>query len=199
MLGENWKAIQKTWLRRLGNLTLTGYNSKYSDRTFDEKKTVEGGFSDSSVRLNKFVREQSAWTEKEIATRTNTLAQRAIVCWPGLSVQQSLVKAANHLEKSELAKRQDVSKIAMSSEARDLFETLRARIIEIDRDVLELAESKSISYHNPQLFLEVLPRRYRISRCLLSISMRSMILWDCPKTHRNGSFSSMLDMKVACS
>jgi predicted transport protein len=163
MLGENWKAIQKTWLHRLGNLTLTGYNSKYSDRNFEQKKTIDGGFSDSSVRLNKFVREQSSWTEKEIAVRTNTLAQRAIACWTGLSVQQSLVDAADHLEKRELAKRQDVSKVAMSSEARVLFEALQARIIEIDHDVLELAESKSVSYHNPQFFLEVLPRRYRIS------------------------------------
>jgi predicted transport protein len=43
---------------------------------------------------------------------------------------------------------------------------LVARIIEIDHDVLELAESKSVSYHNPQFFLEVLPRRYRISLLL---------------------------------
>ena len=34
MLGENWKEVPKTWLHRLGNLTLTGYNSKYSDRPF---------------------------------------------------------------------------------------------------------------------------------------------------------------------
>jgi hypothetical protein len=27
MLGESWKDNQKTWLHRLGNLTLTGYNS----------------------------------------------------------------------------------------------------------------------------------------------------------------------------
>jgi Protein of unknown function (DUF1524) len=51
MLGENWKDVQKTWLNRLGNLTLTGYNSTYSDRPFAEKKTVAGGFSDSSLRL----------------------------------------------------------------------------------------------------------------------------------------------------
>lgn len=45
MLGKNWKNIQKTWLDRLGNLTLTGYNSKYSDRPFDKKKTIPGGFA----------------------------------------------------------------------------------------------------------------------------------------------------------
>jgi hypothetical protein len=43
MLGENWKDVQKTWLHRLRNLTLTGYNISYSDRPFDEKETVVGG------------------------------------------------------------------------------------------------------------------------------------------------------------
>jgi hypothetical protein len=58
MLGENWRDVQRQWLHRLGNLTLTGYNSTYSDRPFTEKKTITGGFEVSSVRLNKFVREQ---------------------------------------------------------------------------------------------------------------------------------------------
>lgn len=96
MLGENWKEVQKTWLNRLGNLTLTGYNSKYSDRPFHEKKTVPGGFSDSSVRLNRFVREQPVWTAQEIKKRTEALAQRAVDAWPPLSVPRSLIDAANH-------------------------------------------------------------------------------------------------------
>src|SRR5579872_4774885 len=97
MLGEDWKDIQKTWVHRLGNLTLTGYNSTYSDRDFDEKKAIEGGFSDSSVRLNKFVREQSAWTPKQMSTRTNDLAKRALKVWPPLVVAQSLIDAARNL------------------------------------------------------------------------------------------------------
>ena len=32
MLGEGWKGVRQTWLHRLGNLTLTGYNSTYSDK-----------------------------------------------------------------------------------------------------------------------------------------------------------------------
>jgi hypothetical protein len=56
MLGDDWLNIQKVWLHRLGNLTLTAYNSTYSDRPFEEKKTIQGGFSDSVVRLNKFRR-----------------------------------------------------------------------------------------------------------------------------------------------
>lgn len=49
----------------------------------------------------------------------------------------------------------------MSDEARSIFEVLRAKLLEIDTDVIELAERKSISYHPPNFFLEVLPRRYR--------------------------------------
>ena len=44
MLGENWREVHKSWLNRLGNLTLTGYNSEYQDHSFDEKKTIKGGF-----------------------------------------------------------------------------------------------------------------------------------------------------------
>jgi hypothetical protein len=47
MLGDDWKTIQETWLHRLGNLTLTGYNAEYSDRSFDEKKAMPKGFNDS--------------------------------------------------------------------------------------------------------------------------------------------------------
>ena len=33
-LGSEWERVHQTWLHTLGNLTLTGYNSEYSDRPF---------------------------------------------------------------------------------------------------------------------------------------------------------------------
>ena len=59
MLGPDWKKLHPLWLHRLGNLTLTGYNSTYSDRSFEEKESIPCGFAESSVRLNKWVREQA--------------------------------------------------------------------------------------------------------------------------------------------
>src|SRR5213076_2566159 len=44
-LGPGWGRIQKTYLHTLGNLTLTGYNSEYSDRPFLEKRDMKGGFA----------------------------------------------------------------------------------------------------------------------------------------------------------
>jgi predicted transport protein len=166
MLGENWKEVQKAWLHRLGNLTLTAYNTKYSDRPFDVKRTIEGGFADSSVRLNKFVREQRTWNEKTISTRTDALAQRAIKVWPALSVPRALINEADRLEVKDLAARRDIGAIKMSAEARALFEELRAQVLALDSDILELAEPNSVSYHSPGFFLEVIPRRYRLTLLL---------------------------------
>ena len=149
MLGDDWKAVHKSWLHRLGNLTLTGYNSKYSDRPFEEKKTIKGGFSESSVRLNKFVREQPVWTAREITKRTNDLARHSLAVWPPLVVVQSLIDDANFSEMRELAARRDVGKVKMSARAKELFEHLRTQVLTLDSEVLELAETNSVSYHDP--------------------------------------------------
>jgi predicted transport protein len=166
MLGASWKEVHRTWLNRLGNLTLTGYNSKYSDRPFEEKKAIAGGFADSSVRLNKFVRDQKVWTATQLKKRTQMLAERAVECWTSLSVEKSLIDAANHIEMRALAARRDVSKVIMSAQARALFEELRKNVRSLDSDILELAESHSVSYHCPSFFLEVLPRRYSLTLLL---------------------------------
>ncbi len=166
MLGDKWEEIQKTWVHRLGNLTLTGYNTKYSDRPFAEKRTIPGGFEDSSVRLNKFVRDQTAWTQGEISYRTDMLAARAVEIWGAPVVSKAQIDDANLQEMRELAARRDVGKVEMSSEARTLFDKLRDCVFELDSGVIEVAEPKSVSYHGPSFFLEVLPRRYSLTLLL---------------------------------
>ncbi len=168
MLGDNWREIQREWVHRLGNLTLTGYNSKYSDRPFEEKKTIRHGFSDSAVRLNKYVREQSVWTSKKIEERGKRLAELALKVWPALKVERHLLEAAAHREMQELASRRGVDKVAMTETARTLFERLRALVLEIDDNILEVAEAKSVSYHAPSFFLEVLPRKQKLTNASAS-------------------------------
>ena len=166
MLGADWADIQRQWLHRLGNLTLTGYNSKYSDRPFAEKKTISGGFEESSVRLNKYVRKQVQWASAQMKARGERLARRALSIWPRLEVDAALVQAAALEDMRQLAKRQDVGKVQMTEVARALFEQLRAMVLEIDSDIIELAEPHSVSYHGPEFFLEVLPRKDRINLLL---------------------------------
>lgn len=173
MLGEGWREVQREWLHRLGNLTLTGYNSTYSDRPFDEKKTIPGGFAESSVRLNKYVREQSVWTSQEMKARGEALASRALGIWGGLVVEKRLIDEAKEAEMRERSQRRDVRKVPMTATARQLFEVLRERIRSLDSDVIEMAEQRSVSYHGPAFFLEVLPRKNRIG-LLLSLDFNEV-------------------------
>ena len=162
MLGADWKQVQERCLHRLGNLSLTGYNSTYSDRAFSEKKTIPNGFEDSSVRLNKFVREQTKWSEEEIEKRGELLADRALEIWLELEVAESAIEAAEQAELRQLAGKRDVAKVQMSIKAKELFDVLGPKIKELDDGIVELAEKKSVSYHGPGFFLEVLPRKRRL-------------------------------------
>lgn len=84
MLGPDWKKQQSAWCHTLGNLTLTSYNSSFSDRPFLEKRDlrIDGiGFAHSPFRLNQEVRDQAQWNAQTIQTRARHLAEGACQVW----------------------------------------------------------------------------------------------------------------------
>lgn len=166
MLGDKWRDVQSEWLHRLGNLTLTGYNSAYSDRPFAEKKSIKGGFDESSVRLNKFIREQSNWSEDEMRARGEILADRAVSIWKPLDVDQSLVKAAEIQEKRTRASKSNPNDLAMTDAARTIFDEVTKRLRHSYPSLIEMAEKKSVSYHDPEFFLEIIPRKHGLALLL---------------------------------
>lgn len=93
MLGAKAEEIHAAWLHRLGNLTLTAYNSEYSKHAFEKKKTMAGGFNQSPVRLNQFVREQIVWTETQMAERSKLMAAQAMKIWPQLGGIRSFAQS----------------------------------------------------------------------------------------------------------
>jgi uncharacterized protein with ParB-like and HNH nuclease domain/predicted transport protein len=163
MLGPDWKTIQQTWVHRLGNVTLTGYNSEYSDRSFSDKKKLKGGFNESPLRLNKVVREASVWTQKQIESRGNALATNALKIWRPLTADLAAVKAAELEELKSRAARYDVKKLAMEPKVRELFEKLRERICALDKQVVELCNEKSVTYRTMDYFVELIPRKNRLA------------------------------------
>ena len=80
-LGPDYEEIHETWLHRLGNLTMTAYNSKYSNDPFVQKRDMPLGFKESGLRLNTWIAQQEKWTLDEIQARTNHLTQRALQIW----------------------------------------------------------------------------------------------------------------------
>jgi hypothetical protein len=81
-LGTDWQNVQATWLHTLGNLTLTGYNSEYSDRPFAAKRDMAGGFASSPLRLNEGLGQLDVWNEHTIKARGEQLANRSVAIWP---------------------------------------------------------------------------------------------------------------------
>ena len=80
-LGDDYEQIHKLWLHRMANLTLTAYNSKYSNSSFTEKKTMQNGFDDSGIRMNTWIAKKDKWTLKEIEERNEHLMGRALMIW----------------------------------------------------------------------------------------------------------------------
>lgn len=80
-LGEDYEAIHETWLHRIANLTLTAYNSKYSNNTFTEKRDMQNGFKDSGIRMNQRIAQKDSWGLTELVERNGLLQQRALEIW----------------------------------------------------------------------------------------------------------------------
>ena len=81
-LGPNWQEVHAKYLHTIGNLTLTGYNSELSDRSFQKKRDMEGGFAHSPLRLNSGLARLEQWNEEEIGGRAQALVELAIKVWP---------------------------------------------------------------------------------------------------------------------
>ncbi|AFZ33136.1 protein of unknown function DUF262 [Gloeocapsa sp. PCC 7428] len=77
-LGANYSKIHKEWIHNLGNLTLTGYNSELSNKSFAEKRSL---LTASNVTLNQYFKNISAWNEEEIKKRAEHLADIALKIW----------------------------------------------------------------------------------------------------------------------
>ena len=88
MLGTNWQEVQKVYLHTLGNLTLTGYNSEMSNKTFDEKVTGPGGFKYSHLKLNAYIATCKFWNKATIKRRTNLLTDLILQIWQYPSFNQ---------------------------------------------------------------------------------------------------------------
>ena len=166
MLGAHWQTVHETWLHRLGNLTLTGYNSAYSDRPFDEKKSIAGGFNDSPLRLNKFIREQSTWNAATIEQRGKRLAEKAVTVWRPLVVDPLAVKQQELEEHKSLAANYKIDDLDLDDVAKGLLETLRSPILALGADVVELPNDRSVIYRVFNFFVEVIPRKQRLSLLL---------------------------------
>jgi predicted transport protein len=172
MLGQEFRSIQEIWQHRLGNLTLTGYNSEYSDLPFQAKKALvdkqgrQVGFDFSPLRLNKFVRDQTRWTPKEIEERGRQLAGRAVLIWSPLVVNAAAVRAAELRELRENAAKYTVDGLELDSDTQGLFRELSNQIHALGADIIQLPGENTVTYRVFDFFVEIIPRKKRLTLLL---------------------------------
>lgn len=89
-LGGKDKAtqVQEKWEHTIANLTLTGYNSSYSNNSFQEKLELKDqngvgiGFLYSPLHINEFVKKQTQWGEQQLQERLQLIQDEAIdIIW----------------------------------------------------------------------------------------------------------------------
>lgn len=81
-LGEDHEDIHTNWLHRLANLTLTAYNSRYSNSPFADKRDMAHGFKDSGLRVNQWIGQKGQWGLPELEERDQLLRNRITGIWP---------------------------------------------------------------------------------------------------------------------
>lgn len=156
-LGSEWERIQNTYLHTLGNLTLTGYNSEYSDRPFIEKRNMKGGFAESPLRLNKEIADKDHWMEEDILNRAEVLSEQMAKVWLFPVVERSILEA--YKPKTEITEysMNDYPHL-VTEPIRSLFEEFRKQVLKLDSCVTESFLKLYVAYKAETNFVDVVPQ-----------------------------------------
>ena len=158
-LGPDWKEIHESMLHTLGNLTLTGYNSEYSDKPFREKQIKPGeGFLFSPLRLNQGLGQVSKWDKAAIIERADRLADLAVDVWAYPNIPAEVLQKYKDKPKPVTTYSLDNFRfLAVGGSTRGLFEALRKEILALDPVVYEEILKVYIAYKAETNFVDVTP------------------------------------------
>ena len=130
MLGNDHQNIHKTLRDTIGNLTLSGVNSKLGQKSFSEKqKNLRNG----SLRLNRYFADLNQWDEEAIRNRATSLAEIALEIWPYFGE----VQTSSNLTAHDMKGKKPLAVIIMGdsyavSSWRDVVQKTLEVIIDID-------------------------------------------------------------------
>jgi uncharacterized protein with ParB-like and HNH nuclease domain/predicted transport protein len=168
-LGPEWKRVQETYLHTLGNLTLSGYNSEYSDRPFSQKRDMHGGFRESPLKLNEGLGALNTWNEDEIRVRAERLADLVTGVFEPPSLPAEVLDAYRpEIEKVSGYTVDDHPQLATGNLMRPLFDTLRREVQGLNPCVSEEYLKIYVAYKAETNFVDVVPQ---VKRLLLILNL----------------------------
>lgn len=167
-LGPEWERIHETWLHTLGNLTLTGYNTEYSDRPFKDKRNMPGGFKESPLKLNQELGQLDQWNEDSIKARARRLSEITVSVWQAPRLDLDVLGAYRPRAESKTGYSIDDHPHLLIGIGRELFEAFRKEVLALDPVVTEEFLKLYIAYKAETNFVDVVPQAKRLR---LSLNM----------------------------
>lgn len=157
-LGSGWKRVWETRRHTLGNLTLTGYNSKYSNRSFAEKRDIDKGFKHSHLRLNDGLAALRTWDENAILSRAKVMAEQASHVWPSAQLPEAILESYQPPKEGFVIYGIGDHPHLSKGHTHTLFEAFRNATLELDPCVTEVFLKIYIAYKAEVNFVDIVPQ-----------------------------------------
>jgi predicted transport protein len=167
-LGPEWERVQQTWLHTIGNLTLTGYNSEYSDRSFAEKRDMEKGFKASPLKLNAGLGQLDHWNEDAIKARAGRLADMALDVWAAPKLATDVLAAYRPTAARATSYSIEDHPYLLTPKLQEVFQAFRNEVLALDPCVTEEFLKLYVAYKAETNFVDVVPQTKRLR---LSLNM----------------------------
>jgi len=161
-LGEDWERIRDTYLHTIGNLTLTGYNSEYSDRPFVEKRNMPGGFKESPLKLNYGLGILEDWNEETIKERAKRLSESVLKIWSAPPLAIDVLTAYRPRTEGVSVYSIEDHPHLLSGLSKELFDAFRKDILALDPAVSEEFLKLYVAYKAETNFVDVIPQAKRL-------------------------------------
>jgi len=175
-LGSDWAEVHTRYLHTLGNLTLTGYNSEYSDLPFATKRDMEGGFRDSPLRLNQGLGQLDTWNAQTITARAECLAREALKIWTRPELSADVLAQYQPAPSTEVAAYSiDDHPSLLPPVRRALFERFSREVLAFDPTVTREFLKLYVAFKAETNFVDVIPQ---IARMRLSLNIPFEALHD---------------------
>ncbi|MER9568872.1 DUF262 and DUF1524 domain-containing protein [Mesorhizobium opportunistum] len=166
-LGKDWQSVHQTYLHTLGNLTLSAYNSEYSDRPFaikrDQIKDKDGnsvGLAFSPLKLNQGLGQVQVWNEISIKARADRLAAESTKVWGAPELKQEVLdtfRPPAPVVPAHIYTIEDHPNLSPGP-IQDLFFMLRKSILSLDPAVTEEFWKVYVAYKAETNFVDVVPQ-----------------------------------------
>lgn len=174
-LGPEWARIHLELLNCVGNLTLTAYNSELGDRSFAEKKKIDGGFCDTPYRLSKAMCKADRWDEASILARAQNMGGQALKSWARPAIPEERLEAYRQArsESHELKPGELGEYSALQGGMLALYEALQEMVDCMGEDIARSVWKTRISFTAYRIFLNVVPQK-TLLRLYLNVPLEDL-------------------------